>query len=181
MKKATIIIGILLVIAALSIGINIGVFYHPQTGNIEPTATPAPSSQATTNPTAPSTQNPTNSGLTINYQEQSNQTSGGQTQLTLSVTVKTNSTQTVTINKSQFQLFLQINRGGLLQFELPITGGTASPKESGSVTVGASSQSTFTLTFTFATQYENIDGATPVIGYYMQYNNGAENITCTRL
>jgi hypothetical protein len=124
------------------------------------TTTPSP----TTTNEPKITITPTDSQFTINYTESSRIREKGSTTVTITVNAQYLSGRGFTIDYSQFHLALSTFRMGIPMGD----GGTTSPKNSGSFTLGPLHTSeTFQLTYTFDTQgFNGMD----VSGIYYQLN-----------
>ncbi len=170
MKRTTIIIIVLLVVASLSIGINIGLTWDR--GII-----PQPQVTSTPKPTSPPTE------VAIAYSEQSRTTIGSNTKIVLLVNVTLTDGESASLDFSDFILRVYVPRGGVpspAPLEMQYT--SAQPKESGSITIesGVSKKVSFPLTFEFPTMGKNFDDNTVHFSsYQLEYKSVIPSIQWT--
>jgi hypothetical protein len=187
-----------MLIAAFSIGINVGLLWNrdsatdtpsptPSGGNLA-TATPkpaqsTPTSTATATPTinptpaatvtetpSPRTTTITDQNITVNYSEFSRETIGNDTRLVLLIKVEYQG-EPVTLNYTQFKIEILTTRGGLEPPGFYIDSGAELPEESGTFVVGGSNQVvSFKLTYQFSTlQNSNFSGLRHFATYELRY------------
>ena len=155
MQKTTIIIAVLLVVASVSIGINIGltwdkgIFPQPYQGTI----TPPPTSSA--------------KEVSISYDELSRTAVGSNTRVVLSLSANLISGGSVTLEYSRFALSAFVVRGGVLPANIGMKYTEVNPQGTGTVTVSTDNPtSTFQLTFEFASEGRNFDDYLRPFSYY---------------
>ena len=159
-QKKILIIAVLLVVASLSIGINIGLTWDigilPQPSQV--TSTPTPTSLSTK--------------MTIVYSEQSRATIGSNTRMVIFVNATLTNGNSVSLSYNFFTLRLYVPRGGVLGTSFEMQYASVEPKESGSITVESegSRRVSFRLTFEFPSKGENFDdNLVPFSSYQLGY------------
>jgi hypothetical protein len=141
MRKTTIIISVLLIVASLSIGINIGIFLAQQ----------PPRSPNTTSIPSP-TEMPSYEVI-CTYRNVSIETIGENTRVILSVTTTAAKDTPVTINYTDFLLTVFYPLGGQAPYAIQ-TSDNYRPLQVGTVTLDESNKTTtFQLTFQIPTKY----------------------------
>jgi len=156
MQKTTVTIIVLVFVASLSIGINIGLTWNNQTPSILPTILPHSSST------------PSSGALNVSYTESCREEIGNNSKVTITVNVTYLSGNDIRIDYSQFYLRLYAQR-----FIAQIPGGTTSPLNNGTFTIGVSHQTQiFQLIFEFSS--DSFNGMNTVgTSYNLEYNGTA--------
>jgi hypothetical protein len=175
MQKTTVIIIVLVFVASLSIGINIGLTWNNQTpSNNNPSSTPTSDSQTTTPntntpiPYGTPSSTPSSGALNVSYTESGREEIGNDSKVTITVNATYLSGNDIRIDYSQFYLRLYAQR-----FIAQIPAGTTYPLNSGAFTIGISHQtSIFQLIFEFSS--DSFNGMNTVgTSYNLEYNGTA--------
>jgi hypothetical protein len=160
-KSATIIIAVLLVIASLSIGINIGLFWTKQSSE---TSNPQSGSFPSTAPTItpqPTASHPLGAPYNLSYTELTRETVGNDTRIVVIINAQYNWGDFATIYYQGFNLQVFIVQGGLA-LNMMVNSDNVRPLEEGQVTInGSNSTANFQLLFEFPSMQYNSDGPVP--------------------
>lgn len=177
MQKTTIIIIVLVFVASLSIGINIGLTWNNQTpssNNPSPTLNSGPQSTPTPITYTPIPYGTPNPKIRISYDELSRTAIGSNTRLTLTVNAYQSVSygNLVTLDYSNFTLAVFVPRGGLAPPTVVSHYITVNAEESGTIAVGSIDETAvFQLTFEFPSKGTNFDGnLLPFSAYQLGYS-----------